>query len=77
MKKLLVSCTASQRERGPKSNPDLPELKASVGAFTRLWLGVRPATGLVVTDDLHGSPELLAQLDQVVRVPVPAPWARG
>jgi hypothetical protein len=49
----------------------LPTLKAPVGAFTRLWLGVRPATGLAVTDDLSGPPELLAQLDESLRLPSP------
>lgn len=49
----------------------LPTLKASVGAFTRMWLGVRPATGLVVTDDLHGPKELLNDLDRIVCIPEP------
>ena len=62
---------------GPESNaklgtsPELPTLKASLGAFTRLWLGVRPATGLAVTDDLDGSPALLSALDQTLRLPNP------
>jgi hypothetical protein len=55
------------------SDPALPTLDASVGAFTRLWLGVRPATGLAVTDELHGAPELLRQLDETIRVPQPHP----
>ncbi len=63
---------------GPESKAEsgtatgLPTLAASVGAFTRLWLGVRPATGLAVTDDLDGPPELLSALDRTVRLPVPA-----
>ena len=55
------------REKG------LPTLKASVGAFTRMWLGVCPATGLATTDDLSGSRGLLEQLDQVLCVPQPHP----
>lgn len=51
----------------------LPTLTASVGAFTRLWLGVRPATGLAVTDDLSGPPELLERLDWALRLPNPKP----
>ena len=55
---------------------NLPTLVATVGAFTRLWLGVRPATWLAVTDDLLGPPELLAQLDAVLRLPAPMPdWS--
>ena len=55
----------------PGADPALPTLSASVGAFTRLWLGVRPATGLAVTDDLSGPPELLSALDRTLRLPVP------
>lgn len=55
----------------PGSEDGLPTLEASVGAFTRLWLGVRPATGLAATDHLSGSPALLADLDRILRLPVP------
>ena len=60
---------------GPESDlrdghdPALPVLTASAGAFTRLWRGVRPATGLAVTDELAGPPELLAALDETLRLP--------
>jgi hypothetical protein len=57
----------------PGRDPLLPTLAASVGAFTRMWLGVRPATGLAVTDDLSGPRELLAELDEVLRLPEPRP----
>ena len=55
----------------PGSDPALPTLSASVGAFTRMWLGVRPASGLAVTDHLAGPPDLLAALDQTLRLPSP------
>ena len=51
----------------------LPTMIASVNAFTRLWLGVGPATGLAVTDDLDAPRELLEQLDWVLRLPDPQP----
>lgn len=57
----------------PGSEDGLPTLRAGVGAFTRLWLGVRPATGLAATDDLEGPPELLAALDRTLRLPTPKP----
>jgi len=57
----------------PGSDLSLPVLAASVNAFTRLWLGVRPATGLAVTDELSGPPELLAKLDRLLRLPRPWP----
>ena len=62
---------------GPDSSAEegkdktLPTLKASVGAFTRMWLGVCPASGLAVTDDLSGSEELLHDLDQILCIPEP------
>jgi hypothetical protein len=49
----------------------LPTLRASVGAFTRLWLGVVPASGLAATDELSGPPDLLAELERVLCLPVP------
>jgi len=57
------------------NDASFPELNSSAGAFTRLWLGVRPATGLAITDDLSGPDELLRQLDRTLRVPPPrADW---
>ena len=57
----------------PGSDPALPTLTASVNAFSRLWFGVRPATGLAVTDDLSGPQALLEQLDTTLRLPDPKP----
>ena len=61
----------SSAEQG--TDPTLPTLSASVGAFTRLWLGVLPGSGLSVTDDLEGPPSLIEALDRVVRLPRPRP----
>ena len=61
----------SSAERGRDSS--LPRLEASVGAFTRLWLGVLPASGLAVTDDLRGPPPLLEDLAIAVSLPAPRP----
>jgi hypothetical protein len=55
----------------PGAEPSLPLLEASVNAFTRLWLGVRPASGLAVTDALHGPAELISALDEAIRLPYP------
>jgi len=57
----------------PGRDASLPTLTASVGAFTRLWLGVRPATGLAWTDTLSGPQDLLKRLDHVLRLPDPKP----
>ncbi len=61
----------SHAERGKKRG--LSTLKASVGAFSRMWLGIRPATGLAVTDDLIGPDQLLKKLDQTLQIPTPHP----
>jgi len=45
---------------------------ASVGAFSRLWLGARSATCLSWTDEFSGSPDLLAKLDHILCLPSPA-----
>jgi len=55
----------------PGRDSGLPTLTATVNAFTRLWLGVRPATGLSFTDALEGPRELLEQLDAILRLPEP------
>lgn len=62
-----------QSSAQPGVDETLPTLKASVGAFTRMWLGVLPATGLSVTDELTGSSDLLAALDAAFRLPRPSP----
>lgn len=62
---------SSGAERG--HDDALPTLTATVNAFTRLWLGVRPATGLAATDDLRGPRDLLLDLERVVCVPEPKP----
>ena len=62
---------SSAAERG--INPSLPTLSATVNAFTRLWLGVRPASALTATDALSGPEELLRNLDAVLRLPTPHP----
>jgi len=51
----------------------LPTLVADIGAFTRLWLGVRPATGLSITSNLRGPAALIKDLDEVLCLPDPHP----
>lgn len=55
----------------PGTEEGLPTLRASVGAFSRLWLGVLPASGLAISDDLAGPGELIAALDELLRLPRP------
>ena len=51
------------------SSASLPTLNASVNAFSRMWFGIRPASSLAVTDNLHGPAELLKDLDESLRLP--------
>jgi len=53
------------------TDPTLPILNASVGALSRLWLGVQDASGLSATDDLCGPSDLLSALDRQLRLPKP------
>ncbi len=53
------------------SDPSLPTLSASVNAFSRMWFGVRPASGLAITDQLSGPPGLLRALDRALSLPSP------
>jgi hypothetical protein len=55
----------------PGTRNGLPSLEASVNAFSRMWLGVRPATGLAATGGLAGPEELLRRLDRALRLPTP------
>jgi len=71
---LVTLGPSSRAKRG--SDPSLPTLTATVNSFTRLWLGVRPATGLAVTDELSGPADLLAALDSAFSLPTPKPdWS--
>jgi hypothetical protein len=63
----------SHAEPAESGGGDVPTLRCSVGAFSRLWFGVRPATSLALTDGLAGPPDLLARLDRALRLPPPVP----
>jgi len=66
----VVSLGSSSRvERGREA--DLHTMTATVNAFTRLWLGVRPASSLAITDDLQAPAGLLDDLDRILRLPQP------
>jgi hypothetical protein len=54
------------------SDPHLPRVCASIGAFSRLWLGVRSATSLSWTDDLAAAPGVLKMLDRTLSLPTPS-----
>lgn len=49
----------------------LQTIKASVGAFTRLWLGIRPASSLIVSDEFSAPQDLLEKLDIAFRISEP------
>jgi len=49
----------------------LPTLNASVGAFTRMWFGIMPASTLVFSDGISAPKELLEKLDYAFQIPKP------
>jgi len=51
------------------SDKNLPTLKASVNAFTRMWYGIMPATSLVYSDGIEAPEKLLKKLDKVFILP--------
>lgn len=51
----------------------LPTLRTSIGTFTRIWLGVCPASGLAVFNDVEAPESLLRELDAAFRLPRPNP----
>ncbi len=55
----------------PGQDQGLPELRASINAFSRLWLGVRPASNLAISDNLSGDAALIRKLDRVLSLPRP------
>ncbi len=56
----------------PGTDAALPTLRCANGPFTRLWLGVRSATALHVTQEMAAPPELLTALDAAfAALPVP------
>jgi hypothetical protein len=48
---------------------ELPTLKASVGAFTRMWFGITQASTLVHSDGIEAPEELLKKLDKAFLLP--------
>ncbi len=68
---IITLGSASSAE--PGTNPELPTMQASVNAFSRLWLGIRPATSLSWSDDLEAPETLLKALDHALRLPMPQP----
>ena len=56
----------------PGLSKDLPTLQASVGAFSRMWFGMRPASQLAITDELQAPTDLLGELDDIFCLPAAA-----
>ena len=50
---------------------NLPTLKASINAFSRMWFGARPASNIAITDDLTADEALIRDLDNILRLPRP------
>lgn len=59
-----------QRMERPVSDPDI---RAGIGAFSRWWAGILPASSLVLTDEFHADPATCALLDRRPAMPSPLP----
>ena len=70
--KYIITLGPKSQAKGGKDE-NLLTLNASVGAFTRMWLGVRPPSGLAVTDQLSGPPALMDRLDHLLHLAQPKP----
>ncbi len=55
----------------PAADAALPTLTASVGAFTRLWVGACRGASLSISDQFACEPQLCDALDDVMRLPRP------
>ena len=55
----------------PGHTRGLDGMKAGIGAFTRLWLGVRQPSVLALTDEIKAPDALLQSLDSLLRLPEP------
>jgi hypothetical protein len=62
-----------ESEARPGTESGLQTLSADLGAFTRMWLGVLPASGAALTGGLKGSRELMSRLDEALVLPRPQP----
>ena len=61
----------TQSAAEPGHSQVLPTLNASIGAFSRMWFGVRSASVLALTDDLRADDKFLRDLDRTLRLPQP------
>ncbi len=55
----------------PRHTRGLPEMRAGVGGFTRMWLGVRQPSVLALTDEIEAPGSLLRDLDRLLALPEP------
>ena len=55
----------------PGIEAGLPVLRTTVNSFSRLWLGVLPASSLAITDRFEAPAELIEAIDRVLRLPRP------
>ncbi len=52
-------------------NKNLQTIKSTVNAFTRLWMGILPASSLTMNEDFTASEELVEILDELFNIPKP------
>ncbi len=55
----------------PGRRQGLPSLRAGVGGFTRLWLGCAEANAIAAAGEIEASRQLLDDLEEILRLPIP------
>lgn len=66
--------TVGEQSEAVRGHTDgLPAMRTGVGAFTRLWFGVRPPSVIAVSDPVDAPVDLLARLDEALLLPRPVP----
>ncbi len=64
---------AEDSSASPGHRDGLPEMRSDVNTFSRLWMGISPASSLAYTGNLNADPELLRELDAAFLLPAAQP----
>jgi hypothetical protein len=70
-----IVCLGEESSAKEGRDDSLPSASAMVNDLSRLWFGSASAEAVALTGDFKASPDLIAQIDRIVRLPVPiADW---
>jgi hypothetical protein len=70
-----IVCLGEESSAKEGRDDSLPSASAMVNDLSRLWFGSASAEAVALTGNFKASPELITQIDTIVRLPVPiADW---